>query len=359
MKRLCFIFIFFVFCGISIFCDNDEQEEIDFLLFMPNSSNQFVNEEQTFIQLDNLAKYLKNKDIVSEQIIVNGYAAYAPNDIEPVDLSRERAVFVINELRKRGVSNDLFSAPIGHGSVYLWGNNSGEDDRKPNRRVRILLGGESPTQITPDIVNAEIDIEIFENVQEEAPAARVLPVTPVKPADTREKSDFRFPLWILLVLPLLLLLFLLLKNKSRKTARQVVNKNAQSEISETETVYIPEPVPEQMYKPVPEPTPVLKQKPVPPPEPVITHKHEPVPVHKPEPAYKHELASSSSKTEIKVNLDEEIRFRAYELSERRHWHGDYMEQDWYDAMREISALYIYQGYTVYFEDGYWWAAKSS
>jgi len=312
MKRLYFIFIFFVFCGISIFSDNDEQEEIDFLLFLPNSGNQFVNEGQALIQLDNLAKYLSNKNIVSGQIIVNGYAAFAPNDIEPVDLSRERAAFVINELRKRGVSKDLFSDPVGYGSVYLWGNNAGEDDRKPNRRVRILLGGESPTPITPDIVNAEIDIEIYDNVQEEAP---VVPVTPVKPADTREKPDFKFPWWILLLLPVLLLLFFLSKKRSRKLVHKEVSAS------------------------VP-----------PPPEQVPIQKHEPIPV----PVVTEDIPENMV---VKVNLDDEIRLRAYELSELRHWHGDYRDQDWYDAMREITALYIYHGYSVYFEDGYWWAAK--
>jgi len=315
MKRLWFLFILFVFCGISIFSDNDKQEEIDFLLFMPNSSNQFVNEEQALVQLDNLARYLLNKKPASGQIIIYGYAAFAPNDIEPVDLSRERAVFVINELRKRGVSKDFFSDPVGHGSVYLWGNNSGEDDRKPNRRVRILMGGESPTPITPEIVNAEIENEIPEDIQEEALVVAIVPV------DTREKPDFKFPWWILLILPLLLILFLLLKNKPRKTAQQSVTAN--------------------VYAPPPEPEPLP----------------EPVKIYEPEHIYKHESASVPEKTEIKINLDDEIRFRAYELSERRNWHGDYREQDWYDAMREITAMYIYNGYAVCFEGGYWWAVK--
>jgi len=350
MKRPCFIFIFFVFCVISVFSDNEEQEEIDFLLFMPNSSNQFVNEEQALIQLDNLAKYLLNKSIVSGQIIVNGYAAFAPNDIEPVDLSRERAAFVINELHKRGVLKDLFSDPVGHGSVYLWGDNTGEDDRKPNRRVRILLGGESPVPITPEIVNAEIDIEIFDNVQEEAPVASV---TPVKPIDTREEQDLQFPWWILLLLPLLLFLFLL-KNRSKKPAYENAAKNVQTQIPKKDI----EPVPEQISKPVfvnepvpppPKPEPVIVHSP--PPEQVPIQKHKPIPV----PVVTEIIPAN---TAIKINLDDEIRLRAYELSERRNWHGDYRDQDWYDAIPEISALYIYRGYSVYFEDGYWWAAKS-
>jgi len=357
MKRPCFVFIFFIFCCISIFCDNEEHEEIDFLLFMPNSGNQFVNEEQALVQLDNLAKYLLNKKPASGQIIIYGYAAYAPNDIEPVDLSRERAVFVINELRKRGVSKDLFSDPVGHGSVYLWGDNSGEDDRKPNRRVRILMGGESPTPITPEIVNAEIEKEISENIQEEALVVAIVPVAPVTPVDTREKSDFKFPWWILLVLPVLLILFLLLKNKSKKQVHKAEPKNVQAPapkpVSKHELEHKPEPVsePEPPHKHEPKHEPVQVYKPE------LTHEHEPELIPVPSLPPEHKSASVTEITEIKKNLDEEIRLRAYELSERRNWHGDYREQDWYDAMREITALYIYHGYAVYFEDGYWWAVK--
>ncbi|MDR0301337.1 MAG: OmpA family protein, partial [Treponema sp.] len=210
MKKWYFTFIFFVFYGISVFGDNNKQEEIDFLLFLPNSSNLFADEEQAFIQLDNLAQYLSNKNFSPGQIIVYGYTAFAPNDIEPIDLSRERAVFVINELQRRGISKNLFSEPVGYGSVNLWGDNTDEDDRKLNRRVRVLLDGESPLLITQEIINSD-------SVYKESILRKDIPV----------KSGRRFPWWNwLLILALFTaLIFLLLKKRSRKT----VNK--------TETVY--------------------------------------------------------------------------------------------------------------------------
>jgi len=304
MKKRYFIFIFFVICGISIFSDNDRQEEVDFLLFSPNSSDQFVNDEQASIQLDNLARYLSNKNLTPGQIIVYGYAAFAQNDIESVALSRDRALFVIDELQKRGVSKDLFSDPVGYGSVYLWGNNDNENDRKLNRRVRILLDGESPTPVTHEVINAETETEKTDIVHEE-PA-----VTEATPEDTSKESDSKFPWWVLLLLALLIAL--LLKKRSRKPTPK------------NETTIVQPRIPEA--DPVPAPVPV------------------PVPA-----------AATAVNT---VNLDEEIRLRAYELSQRRNEQGDYRDQDWYNAVREISAWYTACGYSVFFEDGHWWASQS-
>jgi hypothetical protein len=297
MKKRYFIFIFFVFCAVSIFGNNDKQEEVDFLLFLPNSGNRFVHEEEAFIQLNNVAQYLSNKNLIPGQIIVYGYAAYAPNDIESVDLSRERALFVMDELQKRGVSKDLFSDPVGYGSVYLWGNNASEDDRKLNRRVRILLDGESPMPITPEIIKAETKTVIPARVYQE----------PVAPKDTPKKSGFKFPWWILLALALLfLLLFLLLKKRSKKPIPKSSIANTQEQIPQKDTV----------------------------PAPTVT------------------MATSM------VNLDEEIRLRAYELSQQRGGQDDYREQDWYNAVREISAWYKACGHSVFSKDGCWWASRS-
>jgi len=300
MKKLYFIFILFVFCGISIFSDNDKQEEVDFLLFLPNSADQFVNEEQAVIQLNNLAKYLSNKNPVSGQIIVYGYAAFAPNDIDSVDLSRERAFFVINELKKRGISKDLFSEPVGYGSVYLWGNNTDEDDRKPNRRVRILLSGESPIPITPEIINAETETVIPAGVNKKQ----------AMPEDTREKLSFNFPLWILLILPVFLLLLLLFKKKSQKPIPKKTTESVQPQIPKTETAPVQAAVTED----------------------------------------------DSIIVVTTVNLDEEIRFCAYEYFQRRNGEEDYRDQDWYDALQEISALYTARGHSVFYDGGYWWAS---
>jgi len=298
MKKRYFIFIFFVFCGISIFGNNNKQEEVDYLLFLPNSGNRFVNEEQAFIQLNNLAQYLSGKNLRPGQIIVYGYAAFAQNDIGSVDLSIERALFVINELQRRGISKDLFSEPVGYGSVYLWGDNANEDDRKLNRRVRILLDGESPMPITPEIVNAETKTVIPDRAHEE----------PVMLKDTPKKSG-KFPWWILFALAiflLLLFLHLLLKRRFQRPVHKKETANAQPQIPKTDTV----------------------------PAPVET------------------MITST------VNLDEEIRLRAYELSQQRNGQGDYRDQDWYNALREISAWYKACGHSVFSDGGCWWASRS-
>ena len=322
MKKLFLIFIFFVFCGVYGFSEDESQEEVDFLLFQPNSSNLFVNYELSVIQLNKLAQYLSNKKLTPGQIIVYGYAAFAPIDIDSVDLSRERALFVINELQKRGISKELFSEPVGHGSVYLWGNNTNENDRKLNRRVRILLGGETPIQVTQEIINAEPEPE---PVQEAA----------IIKEDNREKQDFKFPWWLLL-LPLLLLL-LLLKKRPQKAAHQAA-LNTQQRIT-TDT---PKPAP----APIPEPAPVV-HAPTPPPAPVVAA---PIPVQT-----KHAAAAPVMETTT-VNLDEEIRFCAYEHFERRGGVNGSREQDWYDALSVVSARYTPKGYSVFFKDGYWWAS---
>ena len=297
MKKLYFIFIIFVFCGISIFGDNDTQEEVGSFLFLPNSSNQFVNEEQAFIQLDNLAQYLSNKSLVPGQIIVYGYTAFAPNRIESLNLSRERAFFVINELRKRGISKDLFSDPVGYGSVYLWGNNANENNRKLNRRVRILLNSESPIHITQEIITAE----------KETLTPGSIYGTQAVPEDTQKESSFKFPWWLLLalfVLLLLLLLFFMLRKRSRKPVHKDGGVNAQPQILKTNT----------------EPAPVTAT--------------------------------------FTVNLDERIRLRAYELSRQRNVQGNYRDQDWYDAVSEISVWYTAHGYSVSHDNGSWWATRS-
>jgi hypothetical protein len=303
MKKLYLVLIFFAFYGFFVFGNNDMQEEADALLFLPNSSNRFVNEEQAFIQLNKLAQYLSNKNLMPGQIIVYGYAAYAQNDINSVDLSKERALFVMDELQKRGVSKNLFADPVGIGSVYLWGDNANENDKKLNRRVRILLAGESPMPITQDNITAKA----------ERPKAETVNTVIKNPAVTKDRSkesSFKFPWWILALLAFLLFLFflLLLKGRSQKTVHKKGTANAHPKISKTETV----------------------------------------------PDFTPQAAVTTST----VNLDEEIRARAYELSRRHNGLGDYREEDWYDAVREISALYTSCGHSVYNDGGRWWASRS-
>ena len=139
IKKLYLVLIFITLAGLLSFGNTGEQEEIDFLLFMPNSGDQFVNEAQAMIQLDNLANYLKTRSISPGSISVHGYTAAAANDIDPVKLSRDRALHVINELKKRGLGRELFAEPSANGSVDLWGGNSNEGERSLNRRVMIVL----------------------------------------------------------------------------------------------------------------------------------------------------------------------------------------------------------------------------
>ena len=303
MKKIFLIFIFFVSYGFFIFGNNEIQEETDFLLFLPNSANRFVNEEKAFIQLNNLAQYLSNKNLSPGQIIVCGYAAYAQNDINSFDLSKERALFVMDELQKRGVSKDLFSDPVGYGSVYLWGDNVNENDKKLNRRVKILLNDEPPIPVTQDIITAKVKPLKEETVNN-------VIKNPAMKKSTSKESNFKFPWWILALLGLLLffLFLLLFKGKSRKTVHKEGTANAQPKASET--------------KIVPEFTP------------------------------------QAAVTTSTVNLDEEIRARAYELSRRRNGLGDYREEDWYDAVREISDLYTACGHSVFNDGERWWASRS-
>jgi hypothetical protein len=277
MKKFFFIFIVYVICGgISVYGDIDAQEEVGFLLFAPNSGSRFEDQEKAFIQLNNLAQYLLGKTLVSGQIIVYGYAAHAPNDIKSVDLSRERALTVMEELQKRGVPKELFSEPVGYGEAYQWGNNDTEDTKKFNRRARVLLG-EAPMPLPQEIISTKVE-DIIPELVYTAPT-----VSGFTRHYTPKKASFKFPWWILFLLVLLALcffLFLLLGRRSRKTAAA---------------------------------------------------------------AYM-------------VNLDDEIRARAFELSRQRCGHGDYQEQDWYNAVREISTWYIACGHSVFSEGGRWWAS---
>jgi len=287
--------VFLWFFGLLAFGDTG-QEEIDFLLFLPNSSNSFVNQEQTMVQLDNIAKHILDRNLISGQIHVFGYAAAVANEIDPVILSMERALFVMNELQERGVPGDLFSDPIAHGAVYLWGGNTNEAERSPNRRVRILLEGIvlTPAMLTPVVSGLTTPGIVVE--------------TPVRNVISEPRSGFP---WLLL-LPLLLLPFILFA---------LIRKKRGDKTALVKAAYI---------EPVAAITPII--------EPVI------LPV---------------AKSESLVYLEEEIRRRAYELYlERGGQNGD-AEGDWLKALPEVCSRYEAEGYRTYIEDGAWWAHRSS
>ena len=307
MKKLGLVLAFLVFLSFLIFSDTDGKEDVDFLLFMPNSSNQFVNQNRAAVQLDKLAKYLTDKNLVAGQICVYGYAAAAKNDIDPAVLSKDRALFVINELQKRGISKDLFSDPVAYGAVDLWGSNTNEANRIPNRRVRILVDG---NLVTPAALKAE------------APAAQTPSVdnteNTVKPANVTAESSSKFPWIILLILIILVILALLffLLFKRRKNSNDIT---------------------------------VQETAPVSPPP---AGAGEEVRVIEP-------VAAPVVMNDVFVYLEDEIRFHAYELYLLRNGQNENAVEDWCRSVHEICAKYGADGYLTYMEEGCWWARKSS
>ena len=290
MKKWRFVIVLFAFLTGVSFGDTGEQEEVDFLLFLPNSSDQFTDVELAKSHLDATASYLRSKNLNSGQIHVYGYAAVAANDIEPVHLSMERAIFVINELQKRGLTSDLFAEPDAYGSVDLWGSNADEEDRSPNRRVRIVLEG---TILTPAIVQvAEPEPEDPSIPSESSPTESP------RAESSRTSLAVSFPWWIPLLALLLVavIIFAALKRK----------KSAPSER---------EPIPQAP------PAPAIKPQPIP-----------AIPVVKRE--------------KIWILTEEEIRRYAYGLYEWRHGCNGDAVGDWHQAIHELTARYEAQGYRV-------------
>ena len=328
MKKRYLIIIFFILMGLHTYGDVDEPEEIDFLLFLPNSGNRFVNENQAMNQLENLAEHLKGRNLIPGKIFVYGYAAAVDNGIEPINLSRDRALFVMEELQKRGVPEDQFSEPVAYGSVDLWGSNSSEENRSPNRRVRILVDG---TFITPDTLKVPepvVPISIIDNEEK-----------PVKQENLAAESRSKFP-WIYLI-PLFLIALiaaiLLLLSKRRK-----------KEVEKT-------PVPAVPVEPVVPVIPVVAAVPV---VPVAAVPADPPPVTVSEPKIDIvPIAAAVIAYDSAVCLEEEIRRRAYELYMERGGFNGNEDGDWYKALPEICGRYEADGYEVYMENGCWWARK--
>src|ERR1700739_2368812 len=55
-----------------------------------------------------------------------------------------------------------------------------------------------------------------------------------------------------------------------------------------------------------------------------------------------QLASEAKKNLVPINLDDEIRRRAYELSEQRGFTPGHENEDWFTAEREILSRYNQQ-----------------
>jgi len=321
MKKLWLLMVFLVFLGVLSIADTDEPEEIDFLLYLPNSSDEFVNHSQAMVQLDNLAKFLLGRDLVPGQICVYGYAAVAENDIEPVNLSRDRALFVINELQKRGLPRTTFSDPIAYGEVSLWGSNTNEEDRIPNRRVRVLLDGTVLTPVTVKAAETELRTPVIDTTERAIPQK--------KETNSGLLWKYLIPMIIVFLILALILLMLFLAKHRKKSNAAVVQEAPPSA----------PPVVEKKPTPV-----VIEEKPAP----IVKAEAPPpvVPVIVPE-----------KKRVITVNLEEEIRLRAYEMYQERNGQDGNMDADWYRALPEICGKYERMGYEAYQEDGSWWARK--
>jgi hypothetical protein len=352
MKKLYGFMILLAFYGTGVFGAPADTEEIDFLIFLPNSGNLFADEAQAMTDLDNVARYLKGRDISPGQIYVYGYVANVINDrdIDPIQLSINRARFVIQELQKRGIARELFAAPVGHGAVDLWGNNTDEPETSPNRRVRILLENVILTQA---LVNAE-PIEPSESVEPVEPVAETAKKSTEKQI---EKSSY-YPWWkLLLLLPLLVIPPIVLSVLKRKG-----NAPAKPAPVIAQKVEPPKPEPAPIIEPQKaEPTPVPVQKTEPQkvePTPVFARKTEPqkietVPVfarktepQKVEPASVFARKTEPPKERIKILNEDEIRNHAYGLYENRYGLSEDSVVDWYQSICDLTAHYHALGYRV-------------
>jgi len=341
MKKICLLSIFLFLAGAITFGETEPQEEIDYLLFLPNSSNQFVNQQQAMVQLDNLAKYLNGREIALSQIIIYGYAAVVQNGIDPMVLSKNRSSFVISELQKRGVRQNLFSEPVGLGEVNTWGSNLNEESRGPNRRVRVVLdgklivvapAGEMIEEIIPEPVIEE-EIEVIETV----PAADTTVA-----AKREEPSDFKFPWWLLL--PLLLIPLIALLSKLRKKSGDRPAKPQRVEPQPTvAAAAAPPPVSERAVAASAPPAAATTTAPV-----LTSEGLSPIPAG---------LTAAYVTDRNAYYIEEEIRLRAYEYYQLRGGQHGFMDEDWFKALPEICGKYEAMGYECYREDGCWWAKK--
>ena len=318
MKKYCFIIVYFALINCFIFAENGSQEDVDFLLFLPDSAARLVNHDQAMIQLDTIAGYLLNRSLNPGQIHVYGYAASAPTGVDGDPLSRDRALFIINELQRRGLGEELFAEPGAFGSVDLWGSNEDEQGRSPNRRARIVLDG---VVLTP------------QEIPQEVPLLAPIPAPIVQaPEITQINSNgFKFP-WMLLPLILILLaiiLFLALKTGKKET----IEDNA---------------APTTFKEPAPVPIIVAAPTPIVPPAAFVQAPPAEVPP-----------AAPAAITYTVVNLEDEIRFRAFALYLERDGHNGDEYGDWCKAVDETCARYNANGYETYAENNSWWARRES
>ena len=319
MKKKHLLVIALIFAGFMLWAQGTDQaqssdwEEIDFLLFMPDSGSMFVNDEEAAAHLDSLAVYIRGRNPSPAQIHVYGYTAQVINDIDDDELSLQRARHVMGELQRRGLGASLFAEPRGFGAVDTWGSNDDEEGKSPNRRVRILLDGEV---LSPQVLAAPPP----------PPQPALVPASPPPAAPqasprTEPDTERSFPWWILLILAILgALLFFALKGR----------KKPLPQAAEKEAIVVPEAAAEILPAAM---VPVAAEPPLAVPPLAITY--------------------------TTVTLDEEIRFRAYERYLERYGQSEDHVTDWFLAIEDVSGRYIERGYEIYSVDNSWWARRQT
>ena len=154
MKKICFtvfLCLFFISAAFGQYPGaSGKMEEFGFFTFHPDSPDTFENEEISLELLDRMAAVLSSRDLTPGQIHVFGYSAIASNEVNPMLLAYNRAIFIINELVRRGVSWDLFAPPMGYGSVNVWG-----VPQQYNRRATVNIAEPA----SPNNTESRVDIE--------------------------------------------------------------------------------------------------------------------------------------------------------------------------------------------------------
>jgi hypothetical protein len=252
------------------------------------------------IQLDNVANYLMTRNLSPGKISVYGYAAAVVNGIEPVNLSRNRALYVINELQKRGLTGDLFAEPVACGSVDLWSGNKGKGDKRLNRRVRILL---DDTILTPAARETSLQDARETSLQDaretslqDAREASLQNARTVctweekQPETASQKTGSRFPWWIipLALLGIAVIATIVFFAYERRKSSAVIPAAATA-------------------------------------------------------ATAHAAAPGQK---IYVLTEDEIRYHAYKLYQQRNSQHGFAVQDWHRSVDELTAHYEAKGYLV-------------
>jgi hypothetical protein len=138
IKTIISILLLFGICLIGFTQSTSETKEIGYIIFTPDSV-VFENEFEAKELLDQYTKSINEISSKERQIHINGYTAIFNNEIDPHELSTDRANIILNELLLRGISSERFDIIKGNGETNNWGNNNISENRKPNRRVTISI----------------------------------------------------------------------------------------------------------------------------------------------------------------------------------------------------------------------------